>query len=461
MRRFEELARELARQIELGVFRPGDRLPSVRQLRSERGVSMTTASEALAELERRGLAESRPRSGSYVRASARRLPTPPRPSVDPGLRGVTLPAIADRFVAASAEPGVVPLGGAVVAPELLPSKVLARLARIELRRRDRVFGLYGPPGGDPGLRRALARLAREWGLGVGPEDVVITAGCMDAIRLALLATVEADAVIALESPTFFGFLRLVRDLGHPVVEIPVDPVEGLDLDALEAACARHPIRALILTPTLQNPTGATLSQANRRRLVELAAANGFVVLEDDVYAHLADEAQPPVLAADPRGPVVLCGSLSKVVSPGLRVGYAISPRFAGALARHKLSGTICSPALNQRVLRAFLDEGRLSRHARGLRSRVDRQRAALASAVASAFPDGALTHPAGGFLLWLHLGAGADAMALYHKAIEAGISILPGPLCSASEGCGEFVRLSAGYPFSDAHADAVERLATL
>ena len=452
MRRFEVLADELAAQIRARVYKPGERLPSVRELRRQRGCSMTTASEALAELERRGLAAARPRSGTYVLGST----TPPTPTP------VRIPArhVSDDFVAQSADPTVVPLGGAVLGSDLVPLDRLARLGRLALRDPDAAFARYGAPAGDERLRVALARQLRARGVVREPQDIVVTAGGMDALRLALGTVAQPGDVVAFGVPTFFGLIQLVRAVGYLALPLPMGPA-GLDLAALRRAVRAHPVKALITTPTLHNPTGATTSARHREALLALTAEAGVDVVEDDVYGELADEPTPqPLAARDSR--VLYCSSLSKTLAPGLRVGWVTCPPHTGTLVRARLASGITSPAWNQRVAERFLAEGRYTRHLRVLCERLAGQRTRLRAAVLRAFPAGtSISEPAGGFLLWVTLPEAVDQLAVYRQGRARGLSFLPGPLCSLDGEPSRSLRLSAGHPWSPAIEEGVRLLGEL
>jgi DNA-binding transcriptional MocR family regulator len=458
---YRALADDLASQIGDGVYRDGERLPSIRTLHRERGVSISTVSQALVELERRGLVQARPRSGYFVSQSTMDTPAVTRHRVRP--RRVPLPHLADDFVTASANATMVPLGGAVLGASLLPLKHLARLTREAASDGAASFASYGPPAGSPVLRRLIAKRMLALGLAVNADEVVISSGCMDAIRLALLACARPGDVVALESPTFFGFLQAVRDLGLYALEIPTDPQLGLDVDAFERALTRHRVQAAIVTPTFHNPTGATMPDAAKRRVAELCARHRVTVIEDDVYGDLTHvEPRPrPLAALSKRGDVIYTSSFSKTLAPGLRIGWLLPGKHLDRVRRLKLSGTIASPALNQQVLGEYLSSGAYERHLRRLRGKLRHSTTATRLCLAQQLPeDCRVTSPSGGFLLWLRLPKGTDAHALYERAHAEGISILPGTLCATDRKYGDCIRINAANPFDATIEEAIERLAS-
>ena len=455
-----QLANDLERQIRCGVYRLGERLPSVRELKAERRVSLATATHALAELEDRGLIEARPRSGYYVVFTADALP---EPNLEPHRmhpRKVPLPHLADDFVAASADSRLVPLGGAVLSPDVLPLKHLARIVRDVSAKRERTLAVYGPPAGALELRREIAKRLLRLGIAVDADDVVISSGCMNAIRLALTAVTCPGDTVALESPTFFGFLQLVRDMGLYALEVPTDPQEGIDLRSLRAALAKHRVKALIVTPNFQNPTGAVMTDERKREIGRLARRHGVTIIEDDIYGDLQFDAKRPApLASLVNGDVVYCGSFSKTLTPGLRVGWLVPGHHGNKVRRLKLSGTIASPPLNQLVIAEFLKAGAYERHLRRLRGRLAKQVGAARRALAQYLPPGSeVTDPRGGFLLWARLASPIDTLDLYDEMKRKGVSILPGPLCASDAKYGSYLRVSAGHPWSDELENAVRKL---
>ncbi len=449
--RYVALADQLERQIRAGVFRPGDKLPSIRTLHRERGLAIMTVSRSLAELEGRGLAEARPRSGYVVRYAEGAIRAPAAQLRRGRPQRVLAPHPADDFVSSSANPRLVPLGGAVLAPELLPLKHLQRLIKEVVKRPARAFAAYGLPAGAPELRRAIAGRIVPFGHELTADEIVVTSGCMDAVRLALQSVARPGDTVAVESPTFFGFLQAIRDLDLLALEVAVDPTTGIELPWLAREIARHPVRALIVTPTVQNPTGACMPDASRLELLALARRQGVTIIEDDVYGDLYfGERRPSSLSAlDPEADVIYCTSFSKTLAPGLRVGWLAPGRHLDRARRLKLSGTITSPAISQLTLAKYLASGAYERHLRRLRPRLRTQLGAARRALAAwRLPGIEVTDPAGGFLLWVRLPRGIDAVAVAGEALRQGIAVMPGTLCTLGSGYRDCLRLNCGNPWT-------------
>ncbi len=447
---YAELANQLEHQIVSGVLRPGDKLPSIRKLRANRGLSISTVSQALVELERRGRVEARPRSGYFVKVAKSTVSKPVLMRHRMRPRRVPLPHLADDFVTASANPSSVPLGGAVLSDALLPLKHLGRIARSVVTDPVSSFARYGAPAGELDLRRQIARRMLDLGIAATVDEIVVSAGCMDAIRLALLATTKPGDVVMMESPTFFGFLQLVRDLGLYALEVPTHPEHGIDLRAFARAAERHRAKVAIVTPTFQNPTGACMSSADRERLGAIARRRKMTIIEDDVYGDLAhDGTRHPPLAAVADCDTIYCSSFSKTLAPGLRLGWVYATKHIERLKRLKLSGAITSPPMNQLIAAQFLESGSYERHLRRLRIALSGQVASMRRALADHLPAGSqITMPTGGFLLWVQLPADINAHVLYEKLAGKGVSILPGTLCAVDGKYQSFVRVNAGYPWT-------------
>ena len=463
---YERLADELARQVRTGTLAPGERIPSVRAMSQRQDVSVSTVLQAYRKLEALHLVEARPKSGFYVLPErAHRVPPPrvSKPVQTP--TPVTTSDLMDAIVAASSDPHLVPLGAAVPDPALLPLRALARHMGSVLRDDPSGASAYGAPHGMLELRREIAK--REWNAGppVAPDEVLVTCGAAEGLSLAIRATSEPGDVIAVESPAFFGTLQAIEASGRRALEIPTCSVDGIDVAALEDALERHDVSACIVTPNFHNPLGSLVPDADKARLVRTLGAREIPLIEDDTFGELYfEDPQPASLRRwDTRGLVIRIGSFSKTLAPGYRIGWMLpGPRFEAAVRRHKLSSTVANATPTQLAVARYLASGRYDHHLRKLRRVLRDNVARLRAEVAARFPGGTrLSRPRGGFLLWVRLPDGADALTLHHRARAHGISVSPGPIFSPSGGFGHFIRLSAGHPWSERTEWALDRLAEM
>jgi DNA-binding transcriptional MocR family regulator len=462
---YEDLAGRFARAIDAGALRPGDRLPSVRDLRAQERVSTATVMQALARLEWLGYVESRPRSGSFVRA--RRTcppPAPTRPSA--AARPVTVAGLVARVLAANRDERLTSLAIAGPSPALLPAAALARAASAVGRPGAGAGLAYELPPGCDALRRAVARRALTWGLAPSPDDVVITSGTSEAIHLALAAVARPGDAVAIESPAYYGTLPALEALGLRAIEIPCRADAGLDLDALEAILERQRVAAVVAVPNFSNPLGSLMPDAAKRRLVRMLAAREIPLVEDDIYGDLAfaGERPPAAKAFDREGLVLTCGSFSKTLAPGWRVGFVLPGRFREAVLVRKFALNVATATGPQHAIARFLDSGAYDRHLRRLRAALAASAARMRDAVAASFPAGTrASRPLGGYALWVELPPQVAALDLHASALDAGVAVLPGPLFGPRGGFEHFVRLSFGMPWDDRVRAAVEtvgRIAT-
>jgi DNA-binding transcriptional MocR family regulator len=460
MKRYEALVQELGRMIRGGELRPGDRVPSVRTLRRARDVSRSTVLRAYEALELDGLIESRPRSGFYV-APTRTESRAPRPRLQ--ATSVSVSDLIFETLAASRDRGVVPFGSAFPGPSLFPWAKLARYLGSSARHMDPWSTMESLPPGNLELRRQIARRYLRLGMSIGVEQIVVTSGALEALNLSLQSVTRPGDVVAIESPAFYGCLQAVERLGLEVVEIPVCPRTGLDLDALAQAIDRHPIRALWSMPTLHNPTGATLAVERKRELAALLAGRGIPLIEDDAYAELQFSSQaPPVKAFDESGLVLHCGSFSKCLAPGYRLGWVAAGRFAHEVARRKTESSIATSLPTQLAIAQMMKRGGYDAHLAKLRQCLAAQQAAALRALRRHLPaDFRFSRPHGGYFLWIECPPRVDALEVHRRALEHGITLAPGPMFSARREYGHYLRLNTGHPWTAAAERAVMELAGL
>jgi DNA-binding transcriptional MocR family regulator len=265
--------------------------------------------------------------------------------------------------------------------------------------------------------------------------------------LCLRTVAEPGDTIAFESPAFFGILQAVESLGLKALEIPTDPRQGISLDALRLALEQWPLKAVLLTPNFSNPLGYRMADGRKGELVALLASAEVPLIEDDIYADLNYQGNRPKAAKawDRSGNVLLCSSLSKTLDPGLRIGWALPGRFVDKVIHLKLVNSMASATLPAFAAAAYLESGGHDRHLRAIRKVYRERRDRFLELAQRLLPEGSrITSPEGGFIAWVELPPGSDAMALYHQAMQRGVSIAPGPLFSPSGKYRQFIRLNFG-----------------
>ncbi|MBO9539275.1 PLP-dependent aminotransferase family protein [bacterium] len=449
---YQAIAGDIAQLITNGTLRPGDRVPSIRTLSRQQRVSPSTINQAYFLLERQGLIEARERSGFYVSAPASPSYKPFSILSETYAGPVTVRELITQVLLALRDPELLPLGAGTPSLDLLPLEKMARITAKVCQDQPELVLAYDFAPGSLELRRQIARYSAGFGCAFSPDDLIITSGGIEALNLCLRAVARPGDAIAIESPTYFGVLEAIESLGMHAVEIPTHPETGISLPDLEQALNEHKVKACLVMPTFNNPLGSVMSDQKKRELVELLGEREIPLIEDDIYGDLSfDGTRPkPCKAYDTRGLVLLCGSFSKTIGPGLRVGWCTPGRFLHQVVLLKGVTTLATPGLQQVALARFLEQGGYQRLLKGLRSTFQANLFRTHQVIAEAFPVGTkVTHPTGGFLLWVELPEGVDAVALHREALAAGISITPGPIFSASGNFQNCIRLNCANSWSE------------
>lgn len=429
---YEDVADRVSVMIDQGVFRTGERIPSVRSLSRQFKVSVTTVLEAYKLLEDRGAIKARPQSGYYVNGHLPSISAAPdisQPALGP--TRVTNSELSLALMQEAVRPGIIPLGCAIPNPELLPTERINHMLAAVARQHPESCVAYELVNGCSSLRVQIARRGLAAGCSLSPEGMVVTSGCLEAVYLALQATCRPGDVVAIESPTYFSFLLTLQKLDLRALEIPCHPREGVSLDALRYALEHNSINACLFNLNFNNPIGSLMPESRKKDLVELLAAHDVPLIEDDLYGDLPFGAERPKCckAYDTRGLVLLCSSFSKTLAPGYRVGWIAPGRYQAEVEHLKFSTNICTPSPTQLAIGEFLANGGYDRYLRKVRRIYASQLAQMTEAVGRNFPEGTrTTRPAGGFVLWVECPPGLDSLWLHEKAMERGISIAPGPL---------------------------------
>ena len=461
---YEKVADDLARLIDQGTFRPGDRIPSIRGLSRQRGVSIATVMEAYRLLEDRDLIEARPQSGYYVRRLYQQaLIEPKLTQTEKSPTTVSVDELVRMVIRDSRNRDLIPLGAAVPNPENLPVGKLNRILASVVRQKGSQSISYEMSNGFDPLRVQIARRLLSSGCSLNPREILITSGCQEAVTLSLMAVCRPGETVAIESPTYFNHLQTLEVLRLKAVEIPTHPRYGISLEALGIVLKKNRIRACLLIPNFSNPLGSLMPDDRKKELVKMLARHEIPLIEDDIYGDLGFSPDRPkvVKAYDQKGLVLLCSSFSKTLAPGYRIGWVTPGRFQTEIERLKSACTIATATAPQMAIAEFLTNGGYDHHLRKIRRIYMRQIWLMTQAVGKFFPPGTkVTRPAGGFVLWVELPETVDARKLYELALKAGITIAPGPIFSVRQGYPNHVRLNAAF-WSDKIEKAIATLGGL
>ncbi len=458
---YTRVAGELAQAIQAGSLRSGDRLPSVRQLCQQHGVSPSTVTQAYRYLENQALVEARPKSGYFV---AERHASLPEPEIDTRMSGagfVTPDDLTRQFLFGNddpdAAPSFCPLPARAILPEAKLRQLTARLNRLHPEYASR-YSITGSLN----LRQEIARRSVSAGVRLRPEEIILTNGGSEAVFLALRSAAQAGDTVALESPTYWMLLEIIRTLGMKSIEIPTHPREGISVEALDLATQRpNAVQACVVVPNFHNPLGSLMPVENKRRLVSLARERGFTLIETDIYGetYFGDERPPVLKAFDTINDVILCSAFTKTVAPGYRVGWIAPGRHFKAAQSHKFHTSITGAMLPQEVLAEFIRDGGYDHHMRKLRAALKQQCAQMVDAVARHFPAGCkLSRPLGGLMLWIEMPGNVDSRKVFERARHEHIGCAPGATFSCSTRFNHFLRLHYGDPWSPRHEAHIRRL---
>jgi DNA-binding transcriptional MocR family regulator len=414
---------------------------------------MGTAFQAYYHLEGKGLIEARPKSGYYVRFSRRRMPSLPNGTKPQPVRSdINVGEMITSVFSHMTSNDIINFSLASPAIKLLPVAKLNKSVLQGLRNSPSSCLPYENIQGNIDLRKQVAKLALNWGGRVKPEDFVITSGCIEALVIALRTVAKPGDTIAIESPTYFGIYQMMEALGMKAVEIPTDPVTGIDIGFLKHAIRKFSVKACLFVTNFSNPLGSTMPDENKKELVEILTRMQVPLIEDDIYGELYfGKSRPKTCKSfDKEGWVIYCSSFSKSLAPGYRIGWALPGRFTDEFIRLKLMHTISSPSITQAALAHFLAIGRYEYHLKNLRKALHTQSLRYLQAITTYFPeDVRVSQPNGGFVLWIELNKNIDAYMLYLEAMKYNISIAPGKIFSSQGQYGNCLRIGYGRPWSD------------
>ncbi|HEX8060419.1 MAG TPA: PLP-dependent aminotransferase family protein [Cyclobacteriaceae bacterium] len=460
-----EVSDRIEKLISKNALKVGDKLLSVRALSKEQGISLSTAFQAYYHLESKGLIEARPQSGYYVRYSPHHMlniPMVAKPaeevvpvSIDDMISNVYKDLRSDKL-----------LNFALGSPsfELLPAAKLNKSVLHALRNSKDSCLQYEHVQGNSDLRKQIAIQSFNWGGAISEDDIVITAGCMEALSLSLKAITKAGDAVAIESPTYFAIFQVMESLGLKVVEIPTDPAKGVDLDCLENAIAKFDIKACLFVCNFNNPMGSCLPEEKKKHLVTLLSKHDIPLIEDDIYGELYFGKTRPHTCKiyDKKGLVIQCGSFSKSLAPGYRIGWTIPGKFKEKVIRVKRMNNVSTNTLAQSAIAHFLANGRYELHLRHLRKALHTNCLRYTQAITTYFPEETrVTRPQGGFALWLEMGKKSDGYKIHKQALKVNIGVAPGQIFSSKGQFSNCFRISFGLPWGDRVDTCLKQLADL
>lgn len=468
---YQQIKAHLRQGILSGSLAPETRLPACRQLARDLGVNRITVENAYSELEADGLVFSRMGSGTYVLPPA---PLPPVPKTAsgtawpfwqqslPAKNAVTRLAATEEMLKAAGHPNPINFASGISDSRQFPAEDFRKTLQTVMRR-DGISAMdYGERNGYGPLREGITHILASQGLQTHPENILITAGSQQAITLIAQTLLKPEDIILVESPTYSIAMELFRALGFRLVGIPVDK-QGMQVEKLEKLLQQHHPKLIYTIPNFHNPTGTCLNSARRRQLIVLADRYNVPILEDDFVGDLRYEgrAQPSLKSLDPGGHVIYVSTFSKMLMPGLRVGFLVAdgPVYDSLFGLKRLSD-LATSTLIQRALEAYVTVGRYQAYLRRSCQIFRTRRDAMVTAINRYLPAGvAFDPPQGGLHLWLRLPDGLSSDELLPLACQAGVAFNPGSSCFP-DGLGEqgWMRLNFAASAVDEIEDGIQRL---
>lgn len=425
-----QLSDQLQDWIRSGALPAGAKLPPVRNLATTLGLTRLTVHNAYSELQAGGWVEAYVGRGTFVAQRSEPIfqtpALPARTSADTTAPWISQGMLADMMRLAQ-QPNLISFAQAVPAAETFPVRDLGRAIQHALR--DPAALGYGPTQGEISLREAVATWLLDRNVVTSPDNVLITTGAQQGVSLVLRAFVRQGDVVLVEEPTYLGFIEQATALGVRLIGVPIDE-QGMRIDALAHVLREYKPRLLYTVPTYHNPTGVCLAPERQTALLRLAHEHKLTILEDDVYGPLGYDGPPPLplKSRDTSGRVIHLGSFSKILTPGLRLGYLVAQEdHLGPLLAAKRSADLhCSPLL-QRALADYLGRGQLASHLRSVRELYRERRDTMKKALQRFCPpEVQWTTPSGGLCFWLALPSGINGADVYTEAIERGVGVTLG-----------------------------------
>ncbi|MGF1761071.1 PLP-dependent aminotransferase family protein [Photobacterium sagamiensis] len=442
-KKYQEVEAYITQRIEKGSYQPGDKLPSIRALSDKLQVSKNTVIRAYLELEASQLITPQPRSGYTVTSPPDALPLVTSEPIY-----VDLMSLSKSILIQPLEPHLMPAGSAHPDTDFPAIRSLYAEIGRHSRYQTNIPSHYQLPPGNETLIKQLVHINQELGIITSPQEILITHGAQQAISLSLQALTQSGDIVLVDSPCYFGTLLLLESLGLKALEVPAHSVTGIDLLALEKAVEQWPVKAILINPSYNNPTGHLLSEPARKALLKITS--GIPIIEDDVFGGLSYQKRPQTLKAlDNEDRVIYCNSLSKTLDSRLRIGWVLAGKYQQQIEKRLMSDNMGSLNLMQSAVGDFLKTGKYRQHLSKIRRSYRTNQREFYTQLTQALDSYPclkgnyhLSQPEGSFLCWLTLPDNADGFAIYQQAEEAGVSLLPGGMFSTQDQYNHCIRLS-------------------
>ena len=439
-------ANKIAAMIDSGIYKAEDKLPSIRSLHKESGLSIGTVLQAFNYLKDKGLVISKEKSGYFVNYKpCKKLHLPRALPASLSERSVHIDQLLGKLRVNGTSRNFVTFANALPDDRLLPFNSIKRA--IQQTSRD-ISGDYlklEDHMGNLGLRQEIAKRAFHWKGSTHADELIITNGATEAILCCLKAVTKPGDIVLVQDPCYYGIMQVLESLDLKIATIPSHPETGISVDDVKEICQKLAIKACVLVSNFNNPDGASVSSDGKKQLASFANSHHIPIVEDDLYGELFFEGSRPdtIKAYDTDGWVMYCSSFTKTLVPGFRIGWSAAGRFTYEVGRIKSMHNGSTSNFDQRVVLQLLNSGTYERHLQKFRLELHKNLIRTTNLIEQHFPKGTkLTRPAGGLVIWVELPEHIDAAGFQEKAFQSEMSYAPGEIFSSKGDYQHYIRIS-------------------
>ncbi|KPH14393.1 PLP-dependent aminotransferase family protein [Chryseobacterium sp. ERMR1:04] len=439
-------ANRIAKMIDDGIFKPGEKLPSLRNLHMKKGLSIGTILQSFNYLMDKGLIISKEKSGYFVNdRPSEILPLPKALPVSLSERSVHIDQLLQKLSFDSLNKTFVSFSSSLPDNRLFPFNSIKRV--IQQTSRD-ISGSYlglESRNGNKNLREEIAKRSLLWKGLIHADELVITNGTTEAILCCLKAVTKPGDTVLVQDPCYYGVMQILECLNLKVATIPSHPTTGISVDNVKEAFEKLSIKACVIVSNFNNPDGASISSEAKKQLAELAKINHIPIIEDDIYGELFFKSSRPdtIKSYDTDGWVMYCSSFTKTLIPGFRIGWCAAGKFVDQVARIKSMHNHSTSTFNQRVVLQLVNSGAFEKHLQKFRLELHKNLNHTISIIEQYFPAGTkITRPNGGLAIWIELPESINTSDFQEKAIENNVSFAPGEIFSSKGDYQNYIRIS-------------------
>lgn len=459
--KFEIFTSVIEKNIKEGIYMPGYKLPSVRTIKERHNLSSSTVQSGYEYLVIKGLINSISKSGYYVKNNQIAEHKPVEKVQKPIIRDAEFQnKLMLTSVTNQGSKTISDFNAAVPGDLLIPQKLILRTMQEVIRTEGANLLRYYPANGSLTLRNHIVKHAASYDTLFNADELIITDGALQALYIALASVCNAGDVVAVESPCIFSALEVIRMLKLKVVEIPVRPNIGFDIDYLKKACSQIKVKAILLTPNFQNPTGILMPNEQKKLLLSLAQQHLIPIIENDIYGDLNFGRERPsnIKTFDNSGLVLTFSSWSKSLAPGIRLGWLSPGKYFKEAEQIKFSlGRTVAPVYQETVSK-LLGSGRYDRHIRKFRIQMAKNAYQALNLLSSSFPNGtSFITPEGGYSIWAKLPDSVNVEHFYKHCKQLEVRFTPGDTFSFSGAYQRNFRMVFANQFSVKRIEAIKQ----